>query len=139
MKSFFLLIALVTILHALARGENWPAWRGADGIGVSSEKELPTHWSVTENIRWKTPLPDRGNSTPVIWGNRIFITQRLEKQRALLCLDRENGKLLWQQGLAYNEPEESHEANPYCSASPVTDGERVIVWFGSAGVVSYNF
>src|SRR5438876_859345 len=58
---------------------DWPAWRGPDGQGHSSEKNLPLHWSATDNVRWKVKLPDEGNSTPVVWGNRVFVTQASEK------------------------------------------------------------
>jgi len=122
-----------------AYGGNWPAWRGPDGSGVSPEKNLPVRWSATENVRWKVALPDRGNSTPIVWGSRVFLTQAIEKEGIVICFDRASGKQLWQSGVPHNQKDETHKANPYCSASPVTDGERVIVWFGSAGVVCYDF
>ena len=124
-----------------ATADNWPAWRGPSADGVSREKNLPVEWSGAKNIRWKVPLPDRGNSTPVVWGSRIFITQAIESEgrRTVMCLDRVNGRLLWQSGTAWKEKEETHPDNPYCSASPATDGERVIVSFGSAGVYCYDF
>jgi outer membrane protein assembly factor BamB len=134
-------VLLLTISSGQTRADNWPTWRGTTGMGLTSETSLPAHWSATENIRWKTPLPERGNSTPIVWGNRIFITQALEKEnkRLLLCFDRANGKLLWQSGVTHAEKESSHETNPYCSASPVTDGKTVVAWFGSAGVSAYDF
>jgi outer membrane protein assembly factor BamB len=115
---------------------------------------LPLHWSTTENVRWKVPLLDAGNSTPVIWGERIFITQASEKttwpppgaggpavarKRSLLCLRRSDGKLLWQRDVIYKEKEATHPTNPFCSGSPATDGQRVVVSFGSAGMYCYNF
>ena len=129
------------LLHAaMLRSENWPAWRGPEGTGVCHETNLPLRWSTNDNVRWRVPLPERGNSTPVIWGNRVFITQALEKEnrRTLLCFDRANGKLLWQSGVKADK-EVSHDTNPLCSASPVTDGERVIVSFASAGLHCYDF
>jgi outer membrane protein assembly factor BamB len=125
----------------LACAENWPAWRGPEGTGYCREKNLPVTWSATENVRWKVPLPGPGNSTPVIWGDRIFLTQATEKgkKRSLLCLDRKDGRTLWQQTIEYTEREPTHGTNPYCSASPVTDGQRVVVSFGSAGWACYDF
>jgi len=119
---------------------NWPAWRGPDGSGVTPEKNIPTRWSATENVRWKIPLPDRGNSTPVIWGDKVFVTQAVEKDhtRSLMCFSRRDGKLLWQKSVTYTAKEESHKDNPHCSASPVTDGERVIVSHASAGTFCYD-
>ena len=75
------LVALGTLAFT-SHAANWPAWRGADGQGTSSEKNLPTHWSTTENIRWKIALPDRGNSTPVVWGDKVFLTQASKRIRS---------------------------------------------------------
>lgn len=123
------------------RADNWPAWRGADGLGITREKNLPVKWSATENVRWKIALPDRGNSSPIVWGNRIFITQALEKEQRLtvMCFDRAEGKLLWQSGTSPAGKDPTHKTNPYGSSSPVTDGERVIAWFGSAGLFCFDF
>src|SRR5258708_3803419 len=136
-KCLLVFALLCGPLHAA----NWPAWRGAQGTGVCAEKDLPLHWSTNENVRWRVPLPERGNSTPVIWGNRIFVTQAIQKEnrRALICFDRSNGKQLWQSAVVYQEKEMSHDTNPQCSASPVTDGERVVASFGSAGLCCYDF
>lgn len=119
---------------------NWPAWRGPTGMGISAETNLPVRWSATENVRWRVPLPDRGNSTPIVLGNRVLVTQAIENEnrRALMCLDRRDGKLLWQSGVTYPEKEPTHDTNPHCSASPVTDGARVIASFASAGLYCYD-
>jgi len=137
MRCVFLLSFLTATLFA----DNWPMWRGAGGSGVTTEKNLPRTWSATKNIAWKVDLPQRGNSTPVVWGNRIFLTQPMEEQhrRTLMCLDRRNGKLLWQRGIKYEAKEETHRSNPTCSESPATDGKRVIAVFGSAGVFCHDF
>lgn len=144
MRSSFRFYFLITLISTFASANilagNWPAWRGPGGQGVSPEKNLPTHWNTTNNVRWRTPLPDRGNSTPIVWGDRTFVTQAIEKERRrmLMCLDRRNGKLLWQSGVTFTDTEPTHETNPDCSASPATDGERVIASFGSAGLYCYN-
>ena len=123
-----------------ASAENWPAWRGANGDGVSSETGIPTHWSREENVRWHVALPEPGNSTPIVWQDRIYLTQPVAKEnlRTLMCIDRNHGKTLWTAEVRYGEPEPSHKTNPYCSASPVTDGERIVAWFGSAGLYCYD-
>lgn len=118
---------------------DWPAWRGPEGIGVTTETDLPTRWSRTENVRWRTELPEPGNSTPVVWGDRIFVTQAQGERRTLLALDRNSGKVLWQRGVTTREREPTHKTNPYCSGSPVTDGERVIAFFASDGLYCYDF
>lgn len=124
----------------MARADNWPMWRGAAGDGSCSESGLPERWSQTENVVWKVPLPDRGNSTPIVWGRRVLVTQAVEKagKRLLLCFDKQTGQLLWQAGTTFHEEELTHATNPYCAASPATDGEHVIVSFASAGVYCYD-
>jgi outer membrane protein assembly factor BamB len=133
------LLALM-LMTSPAWAANWPAWRGPQGTGICVEKDLPLHWNTNENVHWRVPLPERGNSTPVIWGNRIFVTQAIEKEnrRTLICFDRSKGKQLWQSSVVYPEKEMSHDTNPHCSASPVTDGERVIVSYASAGLYCYD-
>ena len=137
-----LLVSFVfdTICLQTVRSENWPAWRGVSGLGISDEKELPTSWSPTNNVRWRVPLPEPGNSTPIVWNDRIFVTQARARQnrRQLMCFARQDGRLLWNEGLTYTEQETTHGSNYYCSTSPVTDGEHVITWFGSAGVHCYD-
>jgi outer membrane protein assembly factor BamB len=125
----FLLTCSASLMAA-----NWPAWRGPAGDGVTSETDLPLKWSATEGVRWKIDLPERGNSTPIVWGDRIFLTQNIGTRRALLCLDRKDGRMIWQAGPEWTEKELTHGTNPFCSGSAVTDGERVVAWFGSAGL-----
>lgn len=119
---------------------DWPQWRGPLGDGTSGETGLPTAWSSTENVQWKVALPEPGNSTPVVWEDRVFVTQPLvaEGRRNLMCFHRKDGRLLWQVGAQWPAAEPTHATNPLCSSSPVTDGERVIAWFGSAGLFCYD-
>jgi acetyl esterase/lipase/outer membrane protein assembly factor BamB len=119
---------------------HWPAWRGPAGDGVSPDGKLPAAWSPTKNVKWRAPLPEPGNSTPIVWGDRVFITQPLtaEGLRAVLCFDRKDGRLLWKSGLPSSEKEPTHETNPYCSPSPATDGERVIAWLGAPGIAAFD-
>ena len=137
-----LVLAIVTA-HASAK-ENWPAWRGdLEGSGDASSAsadQIPLEWSKEKNVVWHTELPERGNSTPIIWGDKIFLTQAEEAKnwRGLLCLDRATGKELWRQGVTYKKEERTHRSNPYCSASAATDGKVVIASYGSAGVVGYS-
>lgn len=121
--------------------DQWPAWRGPAGTGISPEKNLPLRWSPSENVRWHIALPERGNSSPIVWGDKVFVTQAVSdgKRRTLMCFDRADGRLLWQSGTSYAERESTQRDNPYCTATPVTDGERVIAFFGSAGLYSYDF
>ena len=131
---------LLMLLAAPVAAENWPAWRGPEGNGICHETKLPLHWSTNENVLWSVPLPGPGNSTPIVWGKRVFITQATpnDSQRAVMCFDRQDGKLLWHAGLSSPEPEAGGASNPPCTPSPVTDGKRVVAWFGSAGVVCFD-
>src|SRR3954464_15185096 len=129
------------ILATVAAADNWPGWRGPNGDGKSAEKNLPTAWSDTKNVKWKIDLPEKGHAAPVVWGQHIFLAQPLDakgKKRALWCLDRADGKRLWEQAVAYDDKEPKHSTGTYCAATPVTDGERVIVSFGSAGLYCYD-
>ena len=137
-RSRWLTVGFGLLLIGAARGGNWPAWRGPEGTGVAAEQNLPLHWGTNENVRWRVPLPERGNSTPIVWGQRVFVTQAVGQRRTLMCFDRAEGKLLWQQGPIYAEKESMHETNPLGSSSPVTDGEQVMAWFGSAGLYAYD-
>ena len=130
---------LITASTLAGAAENWPAWRGAGGSGICRERKLPLRWSTNENVRWRVALPDRGNSTPIIWGARVFITQAVRNRRTVMCLARRDGTLLWQAGPTWTEKELTYPDNPPCTPSPVSDGKRVIAWFGSAGMFCYDF
>jgi outer membrane protein assembly factor BamB len=131
---------LASAVSGSAVADDWPAWRGPTGYGVTPDTNLPTEWSREKNVRWRVPLPDRGNSTPIVWRDRVFITQAIEKEswRGLISFDRKDGTIRWKAGVTYTENEPTHSTNPYCSASPVTDGERVIASYGSAGLYCYD-
>lgn len=135
-KTFSLLLALLPATVGFAA--DWPAWRGPQGTGVSSEERLPVKWSKTENVRWRIELPEGGNSTPIVSGGLVFVTQAVGDRRTLMCFDRADGKLRWQEGVVTKEKEPTHNTNPYCPASPVTDGKLVIASFASDGLVCYD-
>lgn len=132
---------LILLCSTALYADNWPAWRGADGTGVSMEARSPLKWSATDNIKWKVPLPEPCNSTPIIWDDHVFVTQGLDggKRRALIAIQRKSGETLWQRELACSVEETSHRQNPPCSASAVTDGKTVYAQFGSSGVAAYDF
>lgn len=138
--------------------DDWPQWRGVESRGISDRGPLPTRWSATTaNVRWRTELPGLGNSSPVAAGNRIYLTTaypsdavteatlgdeqladenpsqrvRPDRYRAVLGLDRETGELLWNRRLFAALPEGKHRHNSFAAPTPVTDGEGVVVYFGS--------
>lgn len=124
-------LLLLAMGAGLCRGENWPGWRGPRGDGTSLETNVPLKWSATENVAWKTALPGEGHSSPIVWGDRIFLTTALKEteERVLLCLDRVTGKVLWQQTVLRAPLEAKNPENSYASATPITDGQRVYVTF----------
>src|SRR5579871_6516042 len=92
-------IALLSLLFftASSRGEDWPGWRGPRGNATSHETHVPLHWSGSDNIAWKTPVPGVGRSSPIVIGDRVFLTtgEVDEQTRRVLCFDRDSGKPLW--------------------------------------------
>jgi outer membrane protein assembly factor BamB len=142
MKRYFCALALLG-WTTLASADDWPGWRGPAGLGTSAEKNLPLQWDRTKNVRWKVPLPAPGNSTPIIWGDRVFITQAgdlkqwppkvpanyaggaspgghaVAEKRSVLRFRRTDGKLLWQGDTVYMESEITHPDNPFCYSSPL--------------------
>lgn len=149
------LLALLLFVSTSA-AENWPGWRGPRGDGGSLEDNTPTMWNgeTGEHIAWKTPLPGGGHSSPIVWNDRVFVTACLEGdgKRELICLDRDSGKVLWQNTVAEAPLEKKHALNSFASGTPVTDGERVYVTFlmpekssktevtpGDMVVAAYNF
>ncbi|HEX5106080.1 MAG TPA: PQQ-binding-like beta-propeller repeat protein [Pirellulaceae bacterium] len=112
---------------------NWPGWRGPKGDGSSPETNLPTTWNGTtgENVVWKTAIPGTGHSSPIVWGERIFVVSCLPDSgdRVLLSLDRKTGAVLWQQTVLKAPLEKKHTLNSYASGTPATDGRLVYVSF----------
>ena len=139
----YLLLSITLLLFPILdiSAGNWPSWRGDNaGSGITSENNLPLEWDQKKNVIWRIDLPDRGNSTPAIWGDRILVNQAVKDTnfRGVMCFSKKDGKLLWEKGATYAAKEKTHSANPYCSASPATDGERVIVSYGSVGIYCYD-
>jgi outer membrane protein assembly factor BamB len=129
-----LLLVVTAAPAAFAAESNWPAWRGPHADGHSAETGLPLTWDAS-SIAWRAALPGRGQSSPVIWGEKIFLTTALDdgKQRVVLCLSRADGKTLWQKIAWTGTPEPSHKMNGWASATCATDGERVYAFFGHGG------
>jgi len=135
-----LAIVLLAVVGSSVQAADWPGWRGPTGQGHCEEKNLPLTWSDKNNVKWKIPLADEGNSTPVVWGNKIFLTQatRGGGKRSLLCLARADGKILWQKDIEYTEKETAYSPTWYNNASPALDSERVVVSFASAGMYCFD-
>ncbi len=126
-----LLVAAAALLATWGRGEEWPEWRGPRRDGSSRETGLPVKWSEAENVAWKTPLPGKGHSSPIVWGERIFVTtaEPKELRRILLCVDARDGKVLWSRDVLTAPLEKINNLNSYASSTPTTDGKHVYVAF----------
>lgn len=131
-------------MDELVRGQSpgrWAGWRGTQRGGVNDAFPLPVAWSANGGFRWKVDVAGRGNSSPVVWGDRIFLTstEGTDDQASLvvLCFDRASGELRWRADAATPEGA-THEKNGYASATVATDGEAVLASFGSAGLFCYD-
>jgi outer membrane protein assembly factor BamB len=129
-------VALCAML-SVVRAENWPQWRGPTLNGVSGETNLPVKWSATENIAWKLALPEWSGSTPIVWGDRIFLNVAEKGSLHLWCIDRVKGVPLWKQYLSGGDHREQKQN--MSSPSPVTDGSQVWVMTGTGILKSFDF
>jgi len=129
-RFVFLAASLLVSFAAKACAEPWPCWRGPRGDGTCIEKNVPTNWDPVGAV-WKAELPGKGHASPIVWGDRVFTVTALPetRQRVLLCLDRDTGKILWQQTVVEGPLEKLHKENSYASGTPATDGQRVYVTF----------
>ena len=135
-------IAMLCLSSPLAHADNWPAWRGPNNTGVSTEKNLPLHWSNTKNVRWKVELKGAGVSQPIVWDDRIFITAsdgRLNDQLHVQCYRRSDGQLLWHARLFGSSPTDLYPAGGMAVPTPATDGKAVYVLFGTGDLAALDF
>ncbi|MCB1121965.1 MAG: PQQ-binding-like beta-propeller repeat protein, partial [Verrucomicrobiae bacterium] len=134
-----MLFSLSAAVQAVA--SDWTEWRGNRGDGLVTEKGFPLEWSADKYIVWESDLPAPGNSSPIVYGDRVFVTcANLDgTERSLFCFDRGTGNQLWKRTVEYVEDDPTHATNPWCAATPATDGESVFVWNGSAGATAYDF
>lgn len=148
--------------HAPSLG-NWPQFRGADSRGVAKGAKLPDHWSATENVDWKREIPGRGWSSPIVWGDCVFLTSVINSGKSeepkkglyfggdrpkpvddlhqwkIYCLDLKSGEVLWERQVHEGKPESPiHIKSSYASETPVTDGARVYCYFGNIGVFCFD-
>src|ERR1700680_1956036 len=162
-------IALSLCAVGFAASDDWPGWRGPTANGISPLKDVPSSWSADRNITWKAPLEGRGHSSPVVWGDRIFLTTDIEGEAVegvppkhklqgapfrhpdsvgmnhkhilkVMSYDAKSGKLLWER-TAYEGvmADEIHKFNTYASPTAVTDGKFVYAYFESQGLYKYDF
>lgn len=133
-----LLSAALLSLAATLQAANWPNWRGPENNGSSTEKNLPVTFSKTENVLWAADMPGASAATPIIWGNKVFVSSLDERTKSLLaiCLDRTTGKEIWnaQVGIGIQQDKQSNQASP----SPVTDGKIVVFFYGNGDLAGFD-
>src|SRR5262249_13129993 len=115
---------------SLAEAANWPRFRGPNGTGVATDKGVPVQWDEKAGILWKVELPGLGNSSPVVWEDRLFVqaVPKDGKERLLVCIAVKDGKILWSRSIT-GKSSHTHVKNTLASSSPATDGERVYASF----------
>jgi outer membrane protein assembly factor BamB len=173
MRRFAAVVLLFVIATAVGAADvpkgaadNWHHWRGPNADGSAPKADPPTKWDAKTNIAWKTELPGRGNATPIVWGDRLFVLTAIKTDRVakagelpepdpkfdvktspptnfykfvVLCYDRTTGKVLWEQVAAEAVPHEGHhETHGYAGGSPTTDGKLLYASFGSFGTFAYD-
>ncbi|MEE2790255.1 MAG: PQQ-binding-like beta-propeller repeat protein, partial [Acidobacteriota bacterium] len=118
----------------------WPRWRGPSGQGIVTGEGYPDTWSDTNNVLWKTSVPGRGHSSPIIWGDQIFLTTSRNRGRqvSVLSFSRSDGRLLWDVDAPAGQAEYVHNKNSPAAATATTDGERVYASFGSRGMLAVD-
>lgn len=159
---FLVFVAVFSMFPFSAWAENWPIFRGSQA-GVSDNKGLPTEWDTKKNVAWSINIPGRGWSSPVIWGDKIFLTSVIrdgkyedaakglyiggERAKAadvvhrwmVYCLDLNSGKIVWEREAAKGKPTMGvHIKNTYASETPIVDGERVYAYFGNQGLFCFK-
>lgn len=135
-RFFSACLIVVLACGSLWADENWPQYRGPNSDGTSSAKGVPTKWSETENVIWKTAIHDKGWASPVVWGNQVWLTTAKEDGKAFyaVCVDRETGKIVHDIELfTEDDPAFCHPFNSYASPTPAIEEGRIYVHFGSHG------
>ena len=154
MKRTLFAIVLIGVLGPAAAAD-WLQFRGPGGLGIAPDKGMPLKWSADTNLAWKAELPGPGASSPIVVGDRVFVTcysgyglskdepgDQKNLKRHLVCVDRKTGKMLWTRDVAALVPEPNYAGfqslHGYASSTPVSDGKNVYVFFGKTGVFAFD-
>ncbi len=136
-KSLPAIVSILMLGVSPLAAEHWPQWRGPMLNGVSAEKNLPVRWSTTENVTWKLAVPERSGSTPIVWGDHVFLNVGEGSSLALWAVDRTNGAVRWKRPLGSGNRRMMKQQ--MSSPSPVTDGKSVWVMTGTGVLKSFDF
>src|SRR5262249_12255610 len=122
-----LLFIVAVLLASPLDAANWPRFRGPNGTGIAADKDIPVQWTE-KDILWKLPLPGIGNSSPVIWGDQLFLESADAKSRMLICVNVKEGKIAWNKTIP-GQQAPINGRNSLASSTPATDGQRVYAYF----------
>ncbi len=159
---FILFIAFIQKVDAQPADtdDNWPQWRGLMNTGAAIKGNPPIKFSETQNLKWKTPIPGKGHSTPIVWGDKIIVTTAVPKDAGsvdmeewrqststdlvldykVILINLNEGKILWEKTVTSEKPiENTHKLGSWASNSPCTDGDRIYAYFGSRGIFCLDF
>jgi len=136
-EAFLIFILVTQAVHS----ENWPCFRGPNHQGISSEKNIPTKWSATENVAWKTAIPGQGWSSPVIWNDQVFLTTTTKAGEScrVMSIDRKTGQTLWDREVHRQKIRKKNERNSFATPTPATDGTAVYSVFSDGTIIAVDF
>lgn len=144
-RILFAAVCLASFAMAAFANEpsrDWPRWRGPKADGIADNRNLPTQWSPSENVRWSVKLPGWGTSSPVVYGSRVFVTSELnqegKKSLLTLCFDRTEGRELWRHDFGFGVNQRVHEKSNLAVNTPAVTAEAVYVAFGNADIARYS-
>lgn len=140
-RQWILMFALSLVFGNTIYAEDWMRFRGPNGQGISSETGLPLTWSAQENIAWKTPIPGKGWSSPIVYKKHVFLTTATEDGVScrVICIDRRDGTIMWNREVHRQKPGPMRRQNSYATPTPVTDGERVYAVFYDGTIAAVDF
>lgn len=163
--KYLLSLAILIALALATPAQNWASFRGNNGSGVADGSNPPAHWDAEKslNISWKTPIPGLGHSSPIVWGDRVFVTTAIsgnpqskfqhgdvqsiesvndtsQHQWRVFCLDKQSGRLIWEKSVSAGIPKvKRHLKSSHANSTPATDGKYVVVFLGSEGLYCFDF
>ena len=140
-KQVFATVFILLLFPPVIQADNWPQFRGPDHQGHSSESGLPLKWSDTENVAWRIELPGQSWSSPIVWGNRVFVTTTLNDGVScrVLSIDSTDGSIQWNKEVFEQTLLRKEDRNTYATPTPATDGEKVYACFGDGSFVALNY
>ncbi|MFC2123632.1 PQQ-binding-like beta-propeller repeat protein [Bacteroidota bacterium] len=166
LKFFTIAVGIILVMNSCSDNYNWPQFRGPNANNISTETNLPTEWGNDKNISWKTKVPGKGWSSPIIWEDKVFITTaykdkeepvstdtvsdpndisarrtkpKVDHRFEIYCLNKNSGETIWKETVYLGKPGiTTHKDNTYASETPVTDGKYLYVYFGMRGLFCYD-